>query len=143
MWEITVNKKHVLLLIFSVVLEILFLFLIIYNKIYEIFPFVFGGYISLLTYLLFPADLYIKSNFFVAKSFFSEKKLPLKELNIQRIDEFKGYTFYIKITGMGFSAKYTKKNLEILKLILPLSPKKPITLEELEKRRRACFTTPR
>ena len=142
MWKITANKKHILLLVFSVILEFLFLFLIIYKKIYYIFPFTFIGYISLLVYL-FSSDFYLKKDLFISKSFFYEKQLPLSELNIQRIGVFRGREFYIKITGVSFSAKYTKKNLEILKIIIPLSPKSPITLEELEKKRRECFIAPR
>ena len=142
MWKITANKKHILLLVFSVVVEFLLLFLIIYNKIYILFPYVFGGYIILLFYL-FSSDFYITKELFISKSFFYEKQLPLNELNIQRIGVFRSPDFLIKITGVYFSAKYTKKNLEILKVLIPLCKKSVITIDELELKRKKCFRSPK
>lgn len=59
------------------------------------------------------------------------------------MDEIYRPSFYLRINSERFFITYSRKNIELLKLVIPLCMKSEISLEEVAAKVRRAFVSPK
>lgn len=145
MKKLNLSKTTIFLCLTIVVMIFICLILLLQGK-WQLIPvFFISGYgcFWLSFYRIESCNLQIIDQKLILKSEVKEKSFDISEIIINGMDEIYRPSFYLRMNDERFFLIYSKKNIEILKLVIPLCKNSKISIEELEAKVRRAFVSPK